>query len=78
MRIRIYESEIEDEIVKALINEDTKELILNGDYYHDKITEKIQGFLQGLDYIKFEYEWLETKVINEDNEMYSVCGFDIL
>jgi len=78
MKIRIYESEIEEEIVKALVNEDTKQLIMNGDYYHDKITEKIQGFLQGLDYTKFGYEWLETKVISEDDDMYSICRFDML
>jgi hypothetical protein len=78
MKLRIYETEIEGEILKALVNEDTKILIFNGDYYHDKITERIEGFLYGLKYSEVKYELLETKVIKNRSKMYSICGFDEL
>jgi len=31
-------------------------LVADGDYYHDKIDIKIQGFFNGLDFMKAEYE----------------------
>lgn len=31
-------------------------LTMEGDYYHDKIDEKIQGFFLGLDYSGIKYE----------------------
>lgn len=77
IRIKVYDSANGD-IVKALVNEDTKELIINGSYYDDKIVEKIEGFIEGLDYAEFEYERLEEETINESHPMYFICGFDYL
>ena len=76
MKLRVYETENDGEILKALINEDTKTLIFNGDYYHAKITERIEGFLYGLEYMGIKYELLETKVIKSRSKMYSLCKFD--
>jgi hypothetical protein len=78
MKLRIYESDIEGEAVKALFNESEQELITCGDYYHDKIDERIQGILLGFDYLDKEYQLLEEQFINEDNKMYSICLFDKL
>ena len=78
MKLRVYETENDGEILKALINEDTKTLIFNGDYYHAKITERIEGFLYGLEYSGIEYELLATKVIKNKSKMYSICLFDEL
>ncbi len=35
---------------------DGKEIILQGDYYHDKIAEKIEGFIEGCFYAGMEVE----------------------
>lgn len=32
------------------------EVLFQGDYYHNKIDEYIEGFLYGLDYAKIEYQ----------------------
>lgn len=77
LKLKVYEKG-DGDIVKALVNEDTKELILNGSYYDDKITERIEGFLSGLDYISVEYELLKEETINENHEMYEICEFEYL
>jgi len=51
---------------KRLIKEDGTEL-LSGDYYHDKINERIEGYLQALKDNNIEYE-LSTKEISCLNE----------
>jgi hypothetical protein len=76
MKLRVYETENDGEILKALVNEDIEMLIFNGDYYHDKITERIEGFLYGLEYSGVKYELLATKVIKNKSKMYSICRFD--
>ena len=53
-------------------------MILNGPYYDDKIVERIDGFTQGLDYVNIEYELLKEETINENHEMYILCGFEYL
>lgn len=78
LKLRIYESEIEEEIIKALVDENKKILIFNGDYYHDKIDERIEGFLYGLRYSDKNYELLKTKVIKPRSKMYSICGFNAM
>jgi hypothetical protein len=41
---------------------DTKNEIMIGDYYHDKISNQIDGFFIALDYLGIEYE------VDEDGE----------
>jgi hypothetical protein len=77
LRLKVYDKE-DGDIVRALVNEDTKELIMNGSYYDDKIVEKIQGFLKGLDFANIEYELLEMEEISEDHPMYKICRFNYL
>jgi hypothetical protein len=77
LRLKVYNKE-DGDIVQALVNEETKELILNGSYYDDKIEEKIKGFLRGLEYVNVEYELLKEETINENHEMYEVCEFEYL
>lgn len=65
-RIRVKEmrcSECDD--FTKLINCDTGEVITDGDYYHDKITEYIAGFILGLKYAGVEV------VVEDDGEF--VC-----
>lgn len=59
----------------ALINAETKELILKGDYYHDNIDEYIEGFFQGLDYCKIEYERLKDIRIESSDKMFKELDF---
>lgn len=60
-------SECED--YTKLINCDTDEVITYGDYYHDKITEEIYGFILGLRYAGVE-------VIEEKDEEFVCEGCD--
>jgi hypothetical protein len=43
------------EEVQALYDSEGYE-ILSGDWYHDKIQQKIDGFLLGLEFAKIEFE----------------------
>ncbi len=46
---------IDDEVFVKL--KDTKgNVVLEGDYYHDKIEEKIDGFVEGLVYVGYEVD----------------------
>lgn len=90
MRLIIIVNETnEDEA--ALVNFDTKEAIIKGDSYHDKIFNKIEGFLQGLDFAKYKYELLEEDFVEEgfvcefyqgghyilpDNPLFDLLGFN--
>ena len=42
-------------------------LVLEGDWYHDNISEQIQGFIKALDSLKLSY----TLEINKCNENYT-------
>lgn len=59
---------------KALVNMDTLELIITGDYDNDHIDDVIDGVLVGLDYLGKEYE-VETVWIDEDDNMFDLCMF---
>ena len=49
-----------------LINYETGEILMAGDYYHDKISQKIDGFIEGL-------EFAGIIVIEEDYDELSAC-----
>jgi len=75
MRLQIVtNSTFEEE--KALINIDTKQILVHGDYYHDKIDEYITGFLNGLSFARISYELLDNQVLTPDMEMFNICGFE--
>jgi hypothetical protein len=59
----------------ALINIDTKEVVVKGDYYHDKIDEYIDGVLYGLSYSGIDYEILDTIVATPNTELFKLCDF---
>ena len=64
----------EDE--KALVDLDDKRVCISGDYYHDKIDEQIEGFLEGLKFANVKYElvndWME---VSPEDELFEVAGF---
>lgn len=74
MRLKIFiNEEFEDE--RALVNIENNEVLLKGDCYHDKIDEKIEGFLLGLDFANIEYVEEEDEWIDLDSKMFSIIGF---
>lgn len=42
---------------KILLDADTGEVILQGDYYHDKIDEMLEGFKFAMDFFGYAYTW---------------------
>lgn len=77
MNIKYYVNEEFDE-EKALveIKEDgTEQLIMKGDYYHDKIDQRMEGFLEALDYLEIEYSGNEEVKINHGHEKFDVLNF---
>jgi hypothetical protein len=60
---------------KALYNNDEKQVLITGDYYHDKIDEYITGFIAGLQYCGNKVI-LNEKTIYSNNELFIVCNFE--
>lgn len=74
MKLIVYVNDTFEE-EKALFNLEDNIALVKGDYYHDKIDERIEGFLEGLDYCEKPYELLESENITSKNEHFDNCGF---
>lgn len=59
----------------ALINTETNKAILFGDYYHDHILDKIEGFLTALTFLRINYS-LEEKLIDRENPLFEIAHFN--
>ena len=70
--IKFINGTLEDEA--ALYNVNNNEIVIKGDDYHDKIYEKIDGIIQGIEYVGIEVA-VEEKIIYSDNEMFNVLDF---
>lgn len=53
----------ESDGITALYDDD--KLVVEGDYYHDKIDSLIEGFFLGLDHVKIEYERADIYISDE-------------
>lgn len=74
MNLIIYVNEnFEEE--KALFDKEETKVILKGDYYHDKIDERIEGYLEALSDFSIYKEEVETEYIDESHELYEKIGF---
>jgi len=64
MVVRMYQ-EGDDQFIYDAINEaivdEAGMMIMNGDWYHDEISAKIEGFFEALNYLGVEYEKIEVK-----------------
>jgi hypothetical protein len=61
---------------KALIEvSDDNAVIFKGDYYHDKIDKRIDGFFDGLSYCEVKYELQEDEYINPKNDLFDKLDF---
>lgn len=73
MKLIIFiNSTMEDE--QALVNLEDNEILLKGDFYHDKIEAQIQGFLKGLKFAEVDFI-IEEEIINPDNDMFEKLEF---
>ena len=50
--LTIINIHFEDEAL--LVDLDTNKVVMQGDYYHDKIIDRINGFVEGLEYAGYE------------------------
>lgn len=64
---KIYDNEEkeEDAVKMQLIDKDTGEIILEGDYYHNHIQEQVNTFFKTLDYFDFPYVKEELEEVGE-------------
>lgn len=57
------------EDARALVNLENQEVLLSGDEYHDKISAKIKGFIEGLNVAGAKYKVVKEGVlVDEENE----------
>lgn len=70
--IKFINGTLEDEA--ALYDVDNNEIVIKGDYYHNRIYDKIDGIIQGIEYVGIEVA-VEEKIIYPDNEMFNVLDF---
>lgn len=68
----IYNCEEEGEQM-ALVEMPMFKVILQGDEYHDKISTRIEGFLEGLKYNNIEFE-TKNKDITKKHKDYKKIG----
>ncbi|MEK5036254.1 hypothetical protein MKY96_32915 [Paenibacillus sp. FSL R7-0302] len=57
----------EDGVYTRLVNANTTQVIMEGDWYHDKIDERIDGFFTCLNHLCIPHD-IERVVLNKDNE----------
>lgn len=50
-------------------------IILTGDYYHDKIAQQISGFLLGVQWSGEDSYEVEVEEISEEHDVYYSCDF---
>ena len=70
--IKFINGTLEDEA--SLYNVGNNEIVIKGDDYHDKIYEKIDGIIKGIEYVGREVA-VERKMIYPGNEMFNVLDF---
>lgn len=74
--LTIINIHFEDEAL--LIDLDTNKVVMQGDYYHNKILDKIDGFVKGLEYagyevnISTEHGTHEDFVVGEEGQLWKM------
>lgn len=73
----IYRNSIDESqmaLVEVLGNGEY-EIIMSGDWYHDKISEKIEGFFKALDYFNVQYNRIDDSTLTPEDDLYWDLGF---
>ncbi len=74
MKLIIYVNDhFEEE--KALFDLDENKTLLIGDYYHDKIGGKIEGYLEALKDHEIYVDEVSTEWIDSSHQHYELVGF---
>ncbi len=74
MKLIIFANEhFEEE--KALFDLEENRVVLKGDYYHDKINEKIEGYLQALYEFNIYKEDVDEEWIDNTHDLYEAIDF---
>lgn len=60
---------------KALVDLDTEKVIIKGDYYHDKIDYRIEGYIAALEDFEIYSDEVQEREIHSDHYMYKRLGF---
>ncbi|AID17869.1 transcriptional regulator [Bacillus phage JBP901] len=74
MKLVIFENATHEE-EKALVDLDTGEEILNGDYYHDKIDYRIEGYLAALKDHGIYTDEVPTEEVGKKHEYFAKLRF---
>lgn len=74
LNLVLYKNATHDEDEIALVNGDTGEVYVSGDYYHTKASVKADGFLLALDALGVAYT-LKTSKIYANHEMFKKLYF---
>lgn len=78
MKLKVYDNAMYDDGEQALVRTDTGEVLLQGDYYHDKIAYQIQGvifILHKLGLIDYSDPSYITESITNEDEPFDELGF---
>lgn len=74
MNLIIFYNEKHDE-QSSLYDTENGRLILKGDYYHDQIQGKIEGYLKALNDYSIYVNEVPVEYINKDHELFDKIGF---
>lgn len=74
IKLKIYQNTTYRAEEQALVNSDTGEVYINGDYYHEIAPVKIEGFLKALESLNIEHE-VEEVEIDQNHEMFKKLDF---
>ncbi|HHT97704.1 MAG TPA: hypothetical protein GXZ90_07405 [Clostridiales bacterium] len=72
-KLKIYINKtLEEE--KALVDERTGEILLKGNYYHDKMYPQIKGLLKGFNIVNVVYH-INEEIIGPEHPMFNKLEF---
>ena len=71
--IQYYNADDEDE--QCLFDLTNNKIMLKGDYYHDKISEEIEGYLCALKDFNIEFELEESELVYTNSSLFKTLGF---
>ena len=75
LRLKVIENATYDE-QHALYDVNNQIVIMSGDYYHDKILDKIEGFFRALTYTALPHSRQNISITPEDNiDLWNKCNF---
>lgn len=78
MKLKIYDNQHYEEGEEALYDEENDVIIMSGDYYHTKVSVKIEGYIQALNdhnLYPLTYDEIEIESIDRNHKYYKKFDF---